>query len=202
MASRAKPNKPRYSQSTKEQMMATLAPAIKRVATIYHHKTQRKFLVEDLEQVAAMECWKLLDRFDEARGLKLATYFGRRIRGAMQDYLRKFGYLLNGGARTGRAEHFLQIAGTDRLPKKHEPNESIVVVADQRASRSQLDDRDAFEHLLRNLTQQEKQCLRLYFREGLTMKEASRILNLSESRVSQITSEAISRLRRYHLAAN
>jgi RNA polymerase sigma factor for flagellar operon FliA len=49
--------------------------------------------------------------------------------------------------------------------------------------------------LTRNLSQKEKRIIIMYYYEGLTMKEIGRILDLTESRVCQIHSNVIMRLR-------
>ncbi len=51
------------------------------------------------------------------------------------------------------------------------------------------------EYLLRGLSQDERTLLTLYYYENLTMKEIALVLKVSESRVSQIHTELIARLR-------
>jgi RNA polymerase sigma factor for flagellar operon FliA len=46
-----------------------------------------------------------------------------------------------------------------------------------------------------DLPQQEKVVIALYYYEELTMKEIGRVLDITESRVSQVHSKAILRLR-------
>ena len=47
------------------------------------------------------------------------------------------------------------------------------------------------------LSEKEKTVVALYYREELTLKEIAKIMNLSESRICQIHSKAILRLRGY-----
>jgi RNA polymerase sigma factor for flagellar operon FliA len=58
-----------------------------------------------------------------------------------------------------------------------------------------LNRRDAIEVLTRNLSQKEKRIIIMYYYEGLTMKEIGQILDLTESRVCQIHSNVIARLK-------
>ena len=51
------------------------------------------------------------------------------------------------------------------------------------------------EHLTRDLAREERLVLMLYYFEGMTMAEIGSVLNLSESRVSQIHKEILQRLR-------
>jgi RNA polymerase sigma factor FliA len=75
--------------------------------------------------------------------------------------------------------------------------ENSEVIADQRVATplDALHRRDVIEVLTRNLSQKEKRIIIMYYYEGLTMKEIGRILDLTESRVCQIHSNVIMRLR-------
>ncbi len=71
------------------------------------------------------------------------------------------------------------------------------VIADRRTESPVdcLNRRDAIEVMTQNLAQKEKRIVIMYYYEGLTMKEIGRILDLTESRVCQIHSNVIARLR-------
>ncbi|MEZ6194965.1 MAG: FliA/WhiG family RNA polymerase sigma factor [Planctomycetota bacterium] len=58
-----------------------------------------------------------------------------------------------------------------------------------------LNQRDVIEAITRNLSQKEKRIVIMYYYEGLTMKEIGRILDLTESRVCQIHTNVLSRLK-------
>lgn len=55
--------------------------------------------------------------------------------------------------------------------------------------------RDALAEAISKLPEKEKQVITLYYYEGLTLKEIGKILGLSESRISQLHTKAILRLR-------
>ena len=57
--------------------------------------------------------------------------------------------------------------------------------------------REKLAEALKRLSDKEKLVLSLYFYEELTLKEIGEILSISESRVSQIRSEAMKKLKRY-----
>ena len=75
--------------------------------------------------------------------------------------------------------------------------EKSEVIADRRVETpvESINRRDVIEVLTRNLSQKEKRIIIMYYYEGLTMKEIGRILDLTESRVCQIHSNVISRLK-------
>ncbi|HGY91641.1 MAG TPA: FliA/WhiG family RNA polymerase sigma factor [Planctomycetes bacterium] len=58
-----------------------------------------------------------------------------------------------------------------------------------------LNQRDVIEAVTRNLSQKEKRIVIMYYYEGLTMKEIGRVLDLTESRVCQIHTNVLQRLK-------
>ena len=75
--------------------------------------------------------------------------------------------------------------------------EKAEIIADRRVESPLecINRRDVIEVLTRNLSHKEKRIIIMYYYEGLTMKEVGRILDLTESRVCQIHSNVISRLK-------
>jgi RNA polymerase sigma factor for flagellar operon FliA len=55
--------------------------------------------------------------------------------------------------------------------------------------------KDSIAGAIEDLPEKEKQVVALYYYDELTMKEIGEVLNLTESRVSQIHTKAILRLR-------
>ena len=55
---------------------------------------------------------------------------------------------------------------------------------------------DKLTPLLAKLTDREREVLALYYTEELTMSEIASILHITEGRVSQLHSQAVTRLRR------
>ena len=68
--------------------------------------------------------------------------------------------------------------------------EDVVGEIEQREVRSEL------KQAVESLTPQERNVIRLYYFEGKTLKEIKGVLEVSESRVSQIHAQAVIRLRR------
>lgn len=76
--------------------------------------------------------------------------------------------------------------------------EIVNLVRDKRADEpfKEMLNRDLTKHLKNNLSKKERLVLELYFNEELTMKEIGRVLNISESRVSQIFASVMRQLRK------
>jgi len=55
--------------------------------------------------------------------------------------------------------------------------------------------KDLSDHLMNSLTHREKMVILLYYVEDLSMKEIGKVLNISESRVSQIRTTTLAKLR-------
>lgn len=79
-----------------------------------------------------------------------------------------------------------------------QPTEIINLLRDKRADEPfrEMLNRDLIEHLKNNLSKKERLVLELYFHEDLTMKEIGTVLNISESRVSQIFASVLRQLRK------
>jgi RNA polymerase sigma factor for flagellar operon FliA len=75
--------------------------------------------------------------------------------------------------------------------------EKAEIIADRRIENPLdcINRRDVIEVLTKNLSHKEKRIVIMYYYEGLTMKEIGRILDLTESRVCQIHSNVIARLK-------
>lgn len=75
--------------------------------------------------------------------------------------------------------------------------EKVEILADQKCEdpMQTIHQRDLFEVITRSLTKKERLILVMYYYEGLTMREIGEILELTESRVCQIHSNVMSRLK-------
>ncbi|MBL8896099.1 MAG: FliA/WhiG family RNA polymerase sigma factor [Planctomycetes bacterium] len=81
--------------------------------------------------------------------------------------------------------------------------EKVEILEDKRGADALVDlhGRDLMEVITRVLTKKERLILVMYYREGLTMREIGEILQLTESRVCQIHSNVMARLKP-HLEGN
>lgn len=78
------------------------------------------------------------------------------------------------------------------------PMEKIDVLEDRKGPDpvAQLHRQDVMDRLLSSLTPKEQYILRLYYEQNLTMREIGELLSLTESRVCQIHSNVMERLKR------
>ena len=99
-------------------------------------------------------------------------------------------------SRLGHEVHLSAVQGDDDGQHRGSPGgwdikDDSAVDPSQRVSRQMLTD-----YIARGLNREERLVLVLYYSEGLTMAEIGLVLDLSESRVSQIHKDVITRLRR------
>ncbi len=99
-------------------------------------------------------------------------------------------------SRLGHEVHLSAIQSDDDSPHRGSPagwdiRDQHAVDPSQRVSKQMLTD-----YITRGLNREERLVLVLYYSEGLTMAEIGLVLDLSESRVSQIHKDVIVRLRR------
>lgn len=143
---------------------------------------------------ATIGLMRAVEGFDPNRRLKFYTYAHRPIYGAMIDAMRIADFV----PRVAR--------------RRKEPGPAMVQMptrspmydgrADSFDFENCIPDRDHAEEpgpidpaLLRGLSKQEVSIVRMYFEDDLTMREIGRALSVSESRVSQLMSQILKRLR-------
>lgn len=139
--------------------------------------------------------------FDRKRGLKFSTYALRRIDGAMGDYLRGVDWVPRlERTRQKQGGKVLRMESIDTVLA--EMGEKLVYLAGtiestESCQASQQYQTDLhFRELLKGLSRNERLLLICYYRLDMKMREIGQHLGISESRVSQMHSQLIERLRR------
>lgn len=175
------------TQAFCEQETVRLLPLIAKLAI----RSGLPFPVEDLIQEGAQAVFEALPRWDAQRGAKVETWLSPRIFGAMRDYARRVGRLTKGGLRTGRSEHVVSLqsfryetdGGKEQRLEELLPAKIAPIGAN-------------WGRLLRGFSGRERLLVIEYFVLGWTMKQIGRDLAISESRVSQMMTQLLDRLRR------
>lgn len=186
--------------------MTTTTPALSRNAMIlgqlgqvrliarqFHRHLPSSLTLEDLISAGTIGLIQAVDRYDPSRGWQLNTFAERRIRGAMLDLLRKEDPLSRSERQKNRSAAY-PLQSLDQLwqdaPALVPPHAGTSPL--EQATESELRERlnQARTHLPM-LTQQ----VLLLLDQGLTSRAVARQLGLHESRIHQIKTEAIRRLR-------
>lgn len=150
---------------------------------------------EELHSAGMVGLLKAARSYDPSRGAEFKTYAYHRIRGAMLDELRSLDFLprsLREKARE-KGERAPAVVG---LPTDEDGSDSLEVEAMISGAIENQELAEALQVAIRSLPEKMRVVMHLYYNEGRRMREIGEKLNLTESRVSQIHSAAVARLRR------
>lgn len=142
--------------------------------------------LEDLEQDGVFGLADALWKFDPGRGLKFQTYASHRIWGAMLDGIRERDWVprlararqKKGAAVIGMVPIETPVAGEKTIA-------DLVAAGEYQARPEPID-----QNLLAGLPAAHQLLVRLYFEMGMTLKECGQAVGLTESRMSQMLTEA------------
>lgn len=149
---------------------------------------------EELFSAGLYGLMKACRSYDPARGAVFKTYAYHRIRGAILDELRRLDFLPR-SLRDRAKEVGEDPPSVLAIPTDEDGNESLPArILEEGAERSDL--HAALLREIDGLPEKMKLVMTLYYQKGLRMREIGEQLRLTESRVSQIHSHAILRLRR------
>jgi RNA polymerase sigma factor for flagellar operon FliA len=226
-----------------DQLVASYAPLVKRLAYQMMARLPASVEVEDLIQNGMMGLLDAINRFEDGMGAQFETYAVQRIRGAMIDGLREADWAPRSTRRdmrrietviseleqeNGRAPSETELAerlGVPLSEYQHMLQEArghqLVYFEDFSSEDGEdflerhlgqpeanplalLEDADTRLRLVRaieNLPEREKMLMALYYDEDLNLREIGEVLGVTESRVSQLHSQAVARLRAQILGA-
>ena len=162
-----------------------------------------------------------IDKFDYVKGVKFETYASLRIKGAILDQIRKMDWIprtmrqrqkkIETAERMIEDEYFgwqsqVKMSGVISLDDYLEQGSDLV--ADNSGSKlgissfEQPDEaiekeelKESLASAIEGLTDKEQKVIALYYYEELTLKEISQVLSVSESRISQLHTKALTKLK-------
>jgi len=225
----------RQSPELKRDLVLTYLPLVKYVvAKMSVPSAHAASLIRenDLVQYGVIGLLDAIERYNPARGVKFETYAVPRIKGTIQDELRKLDWV----PRSVRKK----IRLADRIVQHVENNDDVDDICDEIAGKLSLsleeyrqfvqdtwwsaqemkrdddgtlldnlpsDDKDQLEvlgteevksllmEMIEHLPERDRLVVTLYYYESLTFKEIATILGISDSRVFQIHSNVLGKLR-------
>lgn len=148
-----------------QQLVLDYMPLAKKMARDTSRRTPPNVSEDELRSVAYMGLVSAALHFDESRG-SFAGYARIRISGELKDHLRRL----------------IRYAGSESL--RDYSFESYDTNSD-----------DFFEFISTKLNEAEFRVVKMYYIECMTLKEIGKIQGLGESRISQIMSGAVRKLR-------
>jgi RNA polymerase sigma factor for flagellar operon FliA len=200
-------------------------PMIDRLARRLVARTGQHSCYDDLWSAGALGLIEAMRRFDSAKGASFETFAEHRVRGAMLDELRRQDHLPRRlrnrtdemqktksklSTRLGREATVEEVAeemdadldevsGVHALLEPHVPLDSVMA---QLVSEESAEDPLLRKQVLQRLTmaiekipERLQLVLQLHYVEGLTYKEISGMLDVSEPRICQLHADAINKVR-------
>ena len=202
------------SSSATDVLVQEHAPLVKRIALHLLARLPDSVLLDDLMQAGMIGLLEAARSFDPTQGASFSTFAGIRIRGAIIDEIRRGDWaprsvhkagreiartIADLESRLGREVADGEVADTRLFSLETlELDEGRSVAADQDRTLAGAEQSQLLEKVgqaIGDLPEREQLVLNLYYTELLNLKEIGAVLEVSESRVSQIMSQATLRLR-------
>lgn len=209
---------------SRDRLISHYVPFLKKIAKTIYSNLPNTIQLSEVESYANIGLLDALEKYNYERGVEFETYAKIRIKGAVYDEIRKQDWLprsirsalkkqqniiSNGGEMKQVSEgicslddsvflSFNNIAvGSTTISSLDLYQDSQTGGLDIEASDfvEELEKRISIQKLLMKLKNIDRKVIFLYYFEGRTFKEIGEMLNLTESRISQIHKKALAFLK-------
>ena len=205
----------------REKIILEYAPLVKLVAGRLSMYLGYNVEYDDLVSYGIFGLIDAIDKYDYAKEVKFETYASLRIRGAILDQIRKMDWIPRTirqkqkridavckdiETRLGRSATDEEIASELGISDDEYLEQGAEVPAEgnqfttarfdspeENIEKEEL--KKVLEESLEQLTEKEKKVILLYYYEDLTLKEISNVLEVSESRISQLHTRALQKMK-------
>ena len=203
----------KLSAERKQQIILENTPLVKKVASKIFFKLPRDAGIEfdELVNTGIIGLIKAIDKFDESKA-QFSTYAYIKIRGEILDYLRSLHIMPRSMREKIRKEKEegkdvplsnlaimismeKAIGGDDNSLRLIDVIVSEDLSPEDQAIHSQIGEK--IVEAMEQLSEKERRTLQMFFFEEKEPKEIASALGISQSRVSQIKSQAIKKLKTY-----
>ena len=200
----------KLSVQEKQKMILDNTPLVKKVASKIYFKLPRDAHIEfdELVNTGIIGLIKAIDKFDESKA-KFSTYAYIKIRGEILDYLRSLHIMPRGmrekikkekeeGKELPLSNLAIMISMEKALSNDEGASKLIDIMISEdigpedQAIQSQMGDK--IEEALMLLNEKERRTLQMFYFEEKEPKEIAASLGISQSRVSQLKTQAIKKL--------
>ena len=210
------------SPETKEKIIIEYAPLVKVVAGRLSMYLGYNVEYDDLVGYGVFGLIDAIEKYDLCKEVKFETYASLRIRGAILDQIRKMDWIPRTirqkqkkietaireiESREGRPATDEEIASSLGITDEEylDWHGQMKVTIESGAHSQQFDspetviEKEELKRMLMEslevLTEKEKKVILFYYYEELTLKEISSILEVSESRISQLHTRALQKMK-------
>ncbi len=199
-------------KKTKDQIILENLPLVKKVASkIYYRLPKGEIDFDELVNTGIIGLMKAIDRYDKDKA-KFSTYAYIKIRGEILDYLRSLDVMprsmrekikeenIEEGKNLPLSKTAIMVSIEKAIVSGDEEFRLIDTLSSDRISpEEEVIKEDIKEKLLQaidTLNEKEKITLQMLFFEERPLHDVAEVLNVSVSRVSQIKSEAVKKLKK------
>src|SRR5215203_5946826 len=169
--------------SARERLVVAYSPLVKFVAGRTGARLPSHVDQADLISYGMIGLIEAMERFEPRRQIRFETFAMQRIRGAIIDELRSLDWV----PRSVRSRARDIEAANSKLEHESAP--------DPQAALDTSEVKDRLAEAIQDLPERETLVVALYYFENLTLREIGEVLGVTESRVSQLHSKAVLRLR-------
>jgi RNA polymerase sigma factor for flagellar operon FliA len=200
-------------------------PAVKAMAARLKERLPSSVDFNDLVSIGLEELVKLSKRYDPKQNDNFWGYAQKRVYGAMLDFLRSLDTISRADRKLVKeidkiTEEYMSLHGVvpsdeylaeildeniEKIKKAKTAGEiyNVMPIEEQLnyfeniSKKVEIEELiDIIKKVLKQMNEKEQLVIQLYYFEELSLKEISEILNVSESRISQIHSNAIRKIRK------
>ena len=192
------------SSEIREQIILEYAPLVKVVAGRLSMYLGYNVEYDDLVGYGIFGLIDAIDKYDAGKDVKFETYASLRIRGSILDQIRKIAFEIGITEEELSAwQSQLKITNIVSLNEYVEQGSEPVMDAhgnshfiqpEEKIQENEL--KKVLKETLGLLTEKERRVIELYYYEELTLKEISRVLGVTESRISQLHTKALLKMRK------
>src|SRR6187200_809404 len=173
-------------EKARERLVLAYAPLVKYVAGRMSSGLPSHVEEADLISYGLLGLISAIERFEPEREIKFETFAITRIKGSIIDELRSLDWVPR-SVRTKARE--IERANAKLEHELHRAPTDPAMEMDTTEMKDRLADAIA------RLPEREKLVVALYYYENLTLREIGEVLGVTESRVSQLHTKAVLRLR-------
>ncbi len=213
-----------FDKSFKKELITNYMPAVKAMASRLKERLPSSVEFNDLVSIGYEELVKLSHRYDSKKNDNFWGYAKKRIYGSMLDFLRSLDTLSRNDRKLVKEidkiineytneygimptnEYLSEVLGVniEKIKKARKADEvySVMPIEEQMGFYEDVSKKieeeelvNAIRAVLKTLNEKEQLIIQLYYFEELSLKEIAEILEISESRVSQLHKKIIKKLR-------
>ena len=208
----------------KEELITNYMPAVKAMAARLKERLPSSVEFNDLVSIGYEELVKLSNRYDPKKNDNFWGYAKKRIYGSMLDFLRSIDTLSRGNRKLIKEidkiindyineydvppsnKYLSEVLDIDieKIKKARSADEiySVMPIEEQMHYYQDVSKKieeeelvNSIKSILKTLNKKEQLVIQLYYFEELSLREIAEVLEISESRVSQIHKKIIEKLR-------